>query len=62
MELGALRRFKELITNQSTTVERVWFSAEVLKRYVNKIGSMNVCCMITRGKQTRFQQTNLRNL
>ncbi len=36
VELGALGQFKELITSQSTTVERVWFSAEVLKRYVNK--------------------------
>ncbi len=36
MELAALRRFKELITSQSQTVERVWFSAEVLRRYVNK--------------------------
>ncbi len=36
VELRALGRFIELITNQPETVERAWFSAEVLRRYVNR--------------------------
>ncbi len=36
VEPGALRQFIELITNRPQTVARVWFSAEVLRRYVNK--------------------------
>ncbi len=36
LEPGALRWFIELITNQPQTVARVWFSTEMLRRYVNK--------------------------
>ncbi len=36
VELGALGRFLKLITSRPETVERAWFSAEVLRRYVNR--------------------------
>ncbi len=44
VELGALGRFLKLITSQPETVERAWFSVEVLRRYVNK-DCINECVL-----------------